>query len=175
MAAPEAELCGQHLSQEGVVQAIRALTLAEKTMLMKIAMMYARKTPFGHDDLIQESILRVLDGRRPWPNGLGAVPFLAGVARSIAWDWKRESVEEPPSGNDTHKEERNTIATIDAMKLLDLFNDDPIARTIVEAMLEGGRGEELQQLSGLDKTGYESKRVKIRRRIEKHFSPVWKS
>lgn len=111
----------------------------------------------------------MLDGRRPWPNGLGAVPFLAGVARSIAWDWKRESVEEPPSGNDTHKEERNAIATIDAAKLLDLFNDDPTARTIVEAMLEGGRGEELQQLSGLGKTEYESKRVKIGGELKSTF------
>lgn len=52
MTAPEADLCGEHLSPEQVVQSIRALTLAEKTMLMKIAMMHARKTPFGHDDLI---------------------------------------------------------------------------------------------------------------------------
>ena len=34
-------------------------------------------------------------------------------------------------------------------------------------MMEGARGQELQQLSGLSKTDYESKRTKIRRRIEK--------
>jgi hypothetical protein len=38
---------------------------------------------------------------------------------------------------------------------------------IVRGMMEGARGQELQELSGLDGTDYESKRTKIRRRIEK--------
>jgi hypothetical protein len=33
--------------------------------------------------------------------------------------------------------------------------------------MEGARGQELQDLCGLGKTEYESKRTKIRRRIEK--------
>jgi hypothetical protein len=37
-------------------------------------------------------------------------------------------------------------------------------------MMEGARGAELQELSGLDKIDYESKRTKIRRRIEKFWA-----
>ena len=41
---------------------------------------------------------------------------------------------------------------------------------LVIALLDGARGEELRELSGLNKTEYESKRAKIRRRIEKVWS-----
>jgi hypothetical protein len=36
-------------------------------------------------------------------------------------------------------------------------------------MMDGARGEELQALSGPGKVAYESKRTKIRRRVEKFF------
>ena len=62
---------------------------------------------------------------------------------------------------------RRANATIDAVKVIALFDDDPVAQAIVRGMMEGARGQELQDLSGLDKTDYESKRTKIRRRVEK--------
>ena len=64
-------------------------------------------------------------------------------------------------------EERRANAAIDVAKVIALFDDDPVAQAIVRGMMDGARGQELQDLSGLDKTGYESKRTKIRRRVEK--------
>jgi len=64
-------------------------------------------------------------------------------------------------------EERRAIAGLDVAKIIALFDDDPAAQAIMRGMMEGARGAELQELSGLDKTDYESKRTKIRRRIEK--------
>jgi DNA-directed RNA polymerase specialized sigma24 family protein len=174
MSPSDDEASEAHLSSNEAIQALRAMTIAEKTQLMKVAISYARRTHYGHEDLIQESLLRVLDGRRPWPRGLGAVPFLAGIARSITWDWKTESLEDRSSGSHPQGEERNVIARIDAIKLVSLFDDDPVAQAIIEGMLDGARGEELKELSGLKDTEYESKRVKIRRRIEKYFAPAWK-
>src|ERR1700722_1846990 len=46
--------------------AIRALGAADKIALMKIARLYARKTPYDHDDLLQEAMCRVLSGARAW-------------------------------------------------------------------------------------------------------------
>jgi hypothetical protein len=66
-------------------------------------------------------------------------------------------------------EERNANAAIDAAKIVALFDDDPFARNMVAAMMDGARGEELQAISRLGKVAYESKRTKIRRRIEKFF------
>ena len=48
--------------------------------------------------------------------------------------------------------------------------DDAAAKQIVLAMMEGTRGEELRELSGLALSEYESKRKKIRRRIEKFYN-----
>lgn len=165
---------GDYLSRAEVIASIRALPDAEKTALTKIAMGYARRTTYGYEDLMQESMLRVLDGRRPWPRALPAVPFLAGIIRSITWDWKIVPVDESARSHDFQSEERNTLAMIDSIKILALFSDDNIAQVIVGGMLEGARGEDLQKISGLSKTDYESKRTKIRRRIEKQFAPVWK-
>jgi hypothetical protein len=157
------------LSPAEAAAAIRSLSVADKIALMKIARLYARKTPYDHEDLLQEAMCRVLSGARAWPHDLAALPFLWGVVRSIAWEWKKELPENPPDGADHGREERRAIAGLDVAKLVALFDDDPAAQIIVRGMMEGARGQELQDLSGLDKTDYESKRTKIRRRIEKFW------
>src|SRR5262249_5635962 len=102
-----------------------------------------------------------------WPRHVAALPFLWGVVRSIAWEWKSELPEHAPEAADPDGEERRAIAGLDVAKILGLFDDDPVAQAIVRGMMEGARGQELQDLSGLDKTDYETKRTKIRRRLEK--------
>lgn len=155
------------LSRAEAAAAVRALGAADKTALMKVARLYARKTPYDHEDLLQEALCRVLAGTRAWPRQVAALPFLWGVVRSIAWEWKSEPIERAPEAADPDGEERRAIAGLDVAKILALFDDDPIAQAIVSGMMEGARGQELQELSGLDKTDYETKRTKIRRRIEK--------
>jgi DNA-directed RNA polymerase specialized sigma24 family protein len=155
------------LSPDEARVAIRALPASDKIALMKVARLYAKKTPYGHEDLLQEAICRVLAGARTWPRHLAAVPFLCGVVRSIAWEWKNEFPDADREAADPQREERRANASLDVVKLIALFDDDAVAQTIVRGMMEGARGQELQALSGLDKTDYESKRTKIRRRIEK--------
>jgi hypothetical protein len=53
------------------------------------------------------------------------------------------------------------LAKIDVMKIIALFDDDPVAQKIVIAMMDGTGGEELEQLSGLNSTEYETKRKKF--------------
>jgi len=155
------------LSSAEAGAAIRALAAADKIALMKISRLYARKTPYDHEDLLQEAMCRVLSGARAWPRDLAALPFLWGVVRSIAWECRNETPDAMPDGGDPAGEERRAIAGLDVAKIIALFDDDPAAQSIVRGMMEGARGAELQELSGLDKTDYESKRTKIRRRIEK--------
>jgi hypothetical protein len=149
--------------------AIRALTDVDKIALLKVARLQAKKTPYDHEDLLQEAICRVLCGRRGWPSKLDALPFLCGVVRSIAWEWRKVTPDSLPDGGDPEGEERRANASLDVAKIIALFDDDPIAQRIVRGMMEGARGQELQDLSGLDKTEYESKRTKIRRRVEKFW------
>jgi len=46
------------------------------------------------------------------------------------------------------------------MKILALFNDDPIAQKIIVGMMEGVKGEELQEANRLSAMEYEAKRKK---------------
>ena len=165
--AGDYERAADHLATAEITNVINTLRDGEKTAIVKIARLYARKTSYGHEDLLQEAYCRVLDGRRGWLRGVPAVPFFHGVMRSIAWEWKREFTSQEIDIGDEGAVERGTLAKIDVMKILALFDDDPSARKIVLGMMDGARGEELQESSGLDPTEYESKRRKIRRRIEK--------
>jgi len=158
------------LSQLEIEIAIRNLTDGEKTALMKVARLYARKTPYDHQDLVQEAFARILSGRRVWPREAKVAFFLSGVIRSIAWEWRREYPLEATETTDVALQEQNSNAAIDAAKIVSLFDDDAVAKKMVIAMMDGAKGEELQSISGLGKTEYESKRTKIRRRIEKFFA-----
>jgi DNA-directed RNA polymerase specialized sigma24 family protein len=165
--AVDIESAAAALSRAEVVAAIRALSDGDKTALMKIARVYARKTPYSHEDLCQEALCRVLSGARAWPRDLPTLSFLVGVVRSIASEWKSEPLGEVSDAADPRTGEGRTIASIDVAKIVALFADDPVAQTIVVGIMEGARGQELMALSGLNRTDYESKRTKIRRRIEK--------
>lgn len=161
------ELAAATLSLAEARAAIGTLSVADMTALTKIARLYAKKTPYDYEDLVQEATCRVLAGARTWPRDVAPLPFLWGVVRSIAWEWKRENIERAPEAADVEAEERRANANIDVRRILDQFKDDPVAQMIVVGMMEGLRGTELQELSGLSKTEYESKRTKIRRRLEK--------
>ena len=148
-------------------QAIRSLSAEHKTVLVRIAKAYAWKTSYGHDDLIQEALTRVLEGKRAWPRNLPIVVFLRGVMRSIASDWGPESRDDAVDVDAIGYVNHAGAARIDAQKMLALFDDDPTAKKIFLAMLEGVKGEELRALSGLAQKDYETKRTKMRRRLEK--------
>ena len=98
---------------------------------------------------------------------LPATKFFWGVMRSIAWEWKRKDDPLDKDIGDKGAGERKLLDRNHAMEIIKAFDDDPIAQTILAAMADGARGEELLKLSGLSPTDYESKRKKIRRRIEK--------
>jgi DNA-directed RNA polymerase specialized sigma24 family protein len=155
-------------SQPELVAAIARLTAGEKIAIMKIARLYARGTPYDHEDLMHEAFARVLEGRRRWPSHVSATMFFGGVLRSIAWEWRCERQGER-APDDLAAQERDASAAIDAEKILTIFDDDPVAKRIVLAMMEGAKGEELQAASGLGKREYESKRTKIRRRVDRFF------
>jgi hypothetical protein len=78
---------------------------------------------------------------------------LSGVVRSIAWEWRSQNPNELIEVGDQGAAAVGTIAKMDAMKVLNLFDDDQVSQKIVLGMMEGARGEELEQASGLSKTG----------------------
>jgi RNA polymerase sigma-70 factor (ECF subfamily) len=157
------------LSQIEIMAELTSLTDGQKTALVKKARLYARATAYSYEDLIQETYIRVLAGDRNWRRGLTPVPFLTGVMRSVAWDWKRKDdpLSEDKEIGDEGAEARGVMARLDIQAVISLFDDDPIAKRMVVEMMDGAKGEELQVASGLNQTEYETKRKKIRRRLER--------
>jgi DNA-directed RNA polymerase specialized sigma24 family protein len=168
------------LSEAEVRSEINSLTAGEQTKLIMIAGYHAWKgrisseEPDEPDDLVQEAIRRVLERKRVWPRGLEKLRFLAGVIKSIAGDRKRALNRERAVLKEMEKivgdkgaEERDAAHEIDLERIMALFDDDQTAQKILKGMADGARGKDLQQASGLSPTEYESKRTKIRRRIEK--------
>jgi hypothetical protein len=165
---------GEELTAAEVLTAIRSLSPAEKTALTKIARFYSKWTRamYEHQDLIHEAYIRILDGRRRWPRGMAATLFFHGVIKSVAWEWlneKKMESNEIVDASDEGVTERGVLAKIEVIKVIKLFDDDHVAQQIVIGMMDGIKGDELQQSSGLNQTEYESKRKKIRRRIEREF------
>jgi DNA-directed RNA polymerase specialized sigma24 family protein len=163
----EAETQAPPYSLDEIRPMLQALTAAQKTALMRLARIYARKTSYGHDDLFQEAYARILGGDRTWPRHVEVVTFFHGVIRSVAWDWRRkgstEEVVEGTRGSENHPEG----ARLDIQKVIAIFSDDPIAQKVLLGIGEGLRGEELREISGLTQRDYETIRTKIRRRLDK--------
>ena len=157
------------MSQSEIAALVGALTHGQKTALVKVARLYARKTAYEYEDLLQEAFSRVLAGDRSWRRDLPAVIFFSGVMRSIAWEWRRNdgSLVNEFELSDEGAEARGVIARLDVQRVLSLFDDDPVAKKLVAQMMVGRKADELQAAFGLTSTGYESKRRKICRRIEK--------
>jgi RNA polymerase sigma-70 factor (ECF subfamily) len=156
------------LSPAEILKKIQSLTDGDKTAIMKDARIYARKTPYDHEDLSQEALVRLLGGKRAWPRNVPVREFFRGVLRSIAWEWRIKALTAALEGQDVADDLIVAPETLIFLKaVIRSFDDDPVAQKILITMIEGVRGRELQELSGLSETEYESKRKKIRRRIEK--------
>lgn len=171
-------------------QAIRSLSEADWVRLRMVSERYARSA-ISAEDLLQETLLRAWDGSRRCPTNVDVVKFLAEAMRSIADEArkkeqrKREAMakaEAPVAdgGLDSaeHDAEQKVIEDDQARRIrisiLALFDDDQDARALVEAMMEEFSAEELRELTGLDKTAYDTTRRRIRRRLGKAYPDGWK-
>lgn len=178
------------LSCAEIADAIRALTQADLVRLRRVAQRYAWGRPIEPEDLLQqEAFARALDGRK-CPTHIGVVKFLAESMRSIAHGESEKAGHRlklvSVSKTGPHQQQANSVhdpgltpeeslmsrQSEAAMRssIVTLFEDDPQARDIVEGTLEGWSAAELRELTGLDETGYASKRRLIRRRVDKAFS-----
>lgn len=183
-------------SRDEIAAAIRSLTPADLARLKMVARKYAFGRPIGPDDLLQEAYMRALDSRA-CPAHVDVVKFLAESMRSIAHG-EAEKVEHKVTlvviantgGSDDEAcavpdkvddPEARMIAVEQAERciavhaaIVALFDDDPIAQVVLEGMMEEMSAEEIRELTGLDKTAYDSKRKLIRRRIDKQYPEGWK-
>jgi DNA-directed RNA polymerase specialized sigma24 family protein len=180
-------------SRDEIASAIRAFTVADWARLTLVARKYSASRPIEPEDLLQEAMQRAIDGRA-CPTDVDVVKFLAEAMRSIAHgeaervehklvlvpvrktgDYPAEALEvpDPAASAEECMISEQSAATI-RRGLLVLFEDDPLARDIVEGTIEGMTAEELRELTSLNQTDYDSKRRLIRRQIDKAYPQGWK-
>lgn len=180
-------------SRDEIATAIRSLTPADLVRLKLVAKKYTFGRPTKPDDLLQEAYLRGLNSR-VCPAHVDVVKFLAEAMRSIAHgeaekvaqkatfvpiavtDGEATSVQD-----ETDDAEAQMIAAQWADQcvgthtaIIALFEDDPIAKLVLEGVMEELTVDEMRDLTGLDKIAYDSKRKLIRRRIDKQYPGGWK-
>lgn len=178
---------------EDVADAIRAFGPADWVRLQKTAAFYAGPKQINEEELLQEALARCLETRR-CPENVTVAKFVAEAIRSIAYDTAQKSEHKvvllsvPKTGDwDAALAVSDEAPTIEMALIeresaetlwravLALFQDDELARDIVEGAMVGMEAIELRELTGLDQTAYNSKRKLIRRRIDKAFPQGWKS
>jgi DNA-directed RNA polymerase specialized sigma24 family protein len=129
------------LTAREIRKTIQELTDGEKTAIMKIARLYALRTPYGHEDLFHEALCRLLEGTRAWPRGAPAVLVLAGIMRSVAWGWRRRRADDNPDNGVSCAEQEWVILLQD---LISAFDGKPLLQHILIEMLKGTKGPELR-------------------------------
>lgn len=75
-----------------IEQAIKALTLEDSERIRQYAANRVQRVGRAangrsHEDLMQEALFRLLDGRRHWDMGIGFAECFTGIIRSIASEW----------------------------------------------------------------------------------------
>jgi RNA polymerase sigma-70 factor (ECF subfamily) len=176
-----------------VKRSISALTAADWLRLHKVARALCRDAAFQADDLLQEAFQRALDGTRQCARRLDIIPFLAGVMRSIASDWRKARKRRPEMSlvtatgwlQEVVLQVRDNRCVADEVlvsneeaarlqqAIFALFADDAVAQRLLEGIMDGLTGAQLRSLTGLSETEFASKRRLIRRRIDKAYPRDW--
>jgi DNA-directed RNA polymerase specialized sigma24 family protein len=144
-------------STEAVAEALAALTPSDLVRLKRLAQLRARLLPgLEWDELLNEALLRALDGSRHWPDGVSLLAFLAGIMRSLVDTRVRErrrlaervlAAVEPraEASPDAQLHARQCLAAI-----TQFFADDPDVLALIAALAQrylGGAHKPTPRLS----------------------------
>jgi hypothetical protein len=168
-------------SRDDVETAIRGFSVAEWGRLHKVAKAFSFRTGWGLEDLLQEAMVRTLQGTRNCPSDVDVMKHLIDTMSSIA-DGEREKshnllphvptaqpgledAEDPASPE--WSAEDNLAYEGGRVEILAMFDDDPVAKDMVDGILARFDTEQLKELTGLQGTAYNSKRTLVRRRLLK--------
>lgn len=169
----------QCATTEEVRDAIEKLGRTDHVKLMIIAKSFCRKrlkgTVIEPSDLLHEAIVKTLDGRRRWNRKVSIIKHLDRVMESdsghiIEKDHGTESLEEKES--DPAGPLFDPVVKISAYQelneVLDLFEEDKIARDLLVLKSQGFSAAEIEKELGIEKGQYETITKRIRRRYAKH-------
>lgn len=158
-------------------QALRALSDADLVRLQALARLWSRGLPggLGWTDILNEAVVRCLDGSRRWPPDVPLLAFLSGVMRSICDDhWRRarrdlawlvagrEAGESVAAPSDP---ERMLAAAQGLSAIHGLFAADPAAQKIIAGLTEGLTASDIRGRYDMSERDYDSTRKRMRRAL----------
>jgi RNA polymerase sigma-70 factor (ECF subfamily) len=163
---------GDAAATEAVARALHALTPGDLVRLKRIAQLRARAVPgLEWEELLNEALLRALDGSRVWPAEVSLLAFLAGVMRSLvdARAAHRRRLSEralachavtraAPPDDGLHA--RQCLAAIDRF-----FADDPDVRQLLAGLADRHLGIRGKAAPALPQPRYDAARKRLARAI----------
>jgi DNA-directed RNA polymerase specialized sigma24 family protein len=171
-------------------RAIHALSDTDLVRLKALARLWSRGLPggLGWADILNEAIVRVLDGSRPWPRRVPLLAFLSGVMRSICDDQWRKARREllvrngdgcapgaPSEEAAVAPDPERTLAAAQALAEVDrLFAADPSALKIIAGLAEGFTPGEIRRTYGMTELEYDTTRKRMRRKLLRQ-DLVWRT
>jgi DNA-directed RNA polymerase specialized sigma24 family protein len=189
--AEEASSKETRYSEEEVRAALAALTEDDMRRLKVIARHFAPRSGLPNDDLLQEAFLRVL-GSRTCKVGVGVVGFVAGTIRSIASESPRarKKAKEnlgleivyvsqhggagvPEPATDAVSPEEEALARVmyckEIERVAELLKGDEELQLLVEGLIDGSRGKDLEELLSTDTKGLAAAKKRLFRKVELAF------
>jgi len=174
--------------------AVRALTPADFHRLKSFAYFRGRRlgpARFGLDpeDLIQQALVKTLDGRRSWNKaGVDFVGHLMGAISSdvshhgeqveanpairTEADLLRNTEDEKSSPLDllphqATNAERAEMAKEEVERIRNLFRDDTLVTLLIDGFAEGLKGSQIQEALGISRAEYEAAMKRLRRGVRR--------
>ena len=176
----------EHLTLNEVRVMLRELDRPSVAKIDKVAKWFAPRCRMPAEDLTQEAFTRLLAGTRKLPRGGDVVAIIAGVIRSIASQEVEairtglREVRRPPDGSEgrdlpdpapsperllaSARDDGAVIAAISRM-----IEDDEQLQLLVEGICDDMRGEELEELLGVDTKRLATVRKRLSRRLQAAF------
>ncbi|MGE0420693.1 MAG: sigma-70 family RNA polymerase sigma factor [Reyranellaceae bacterium] len=160
-----------------VGRALKALSDADLVRLKSLARLWSRGLPggIGWADVLNEAILRSLDGSRRWPPDVPLLAFLSGVMRSIRDEhWRRARrdhallVASPDADGSVAAPDNpeRVLAAAQALGAINvLFADDPAALKILAGLAEGMTAGDIRLHYDMSEREYDSTRKRMRRAL----------
>lgn len=158
--------------------AIRNLGKSDRAKLMMIARGFARNrrcgAAVGPEDLVQDAIVKTLDGRRRWNRRVSIIKHLDRVMES---DSGHVAEQRAAHGSDQLSDANTEPATqepspegrLQARETLDvvtaLFANDDDASRLIRLKANGFSASEIRSRLGIDKKQHETVTKRIRRRL----------
>jgi DNA-directed RNA polymerase specialized sigma24 family protein len=177
---------------EEVRAALDGLTEQDHARITLIARHFAPRTGMSYEDLRQEAFLRVLT-TRTCKVGVDICDFLAGTIQSIASeaprarkrarenaglelvyvsDYGASDVPDPEDRDTASPEDQALARTIyarEVQRVGQLLAGDYELELLAEALADGNRGKELEELLGTDTKGLAAARKRLLRKMQVGF------